>query len=151
MSKVSNVNDVNPAKYAGDIIERVCRLKYQIGHEVVSDDSGAVEIAFASGSTLFCDSGPDGDSVRMHHEAWVDPFAGPLSPENEDYVRKSGKWTKCDVSDEDPFVHVVGRKLTDIAPMSGAAGKLYGLLLNASGFLIAVYANADELHVRLLT
>ena len=93
----------------------------------------------------------DGDSVRIHNDAWIDPFAEPLSPANEDYVRTSGKWTKCDVSDEAPFAHLVGRKLIDVAPMPGATGKLYGLLLNASGYLLAIYANADELHVRLLT
>jgi hypothetical protein len=145
------MNDVDPAKYIGDTIARVCRLKYQIGQEIVSDDSGAVEITFTGGSTFFCDSGPDGDSVRIHDDAWIDPFAEPLSPANEDYVRTSGKWTKCDVSDEAHFAHLVGRKLIDVAPMSGATGKLYGLLLNVSGYLLAVYANVDELHVRLLT
>jgi hypothetical protein len=145
------MNDVDPAKYIGDTIARVCRLKYQIGQEIVFDDSGAVEITFAGGPTFFCDSGPDGDSVRIHDDAWIDPFAEPLSPANEDYVRTPGKWTKFDVSDEAPFAHLVGRKLIDAAPMSGATGKLYGLLLNVSGYLLAVYANTDELHVRLLT
>lgn len=148
---MSNVNDVDLTKYLGDTIACVPRLKYQIGQEVVSKDNGAVEVTFAAGSTFFCDSGPDGDSVRTYDDAWIDPFAEPLSPENEDYVQTSGKWTKFDVSDEDPFVYLVGRKLTDVAPMFGSAGKLYGLLLNASGYLLAIYANADELHVRLLT
>lgn len=145
------MNNVDLNKYLGDTIAQVRRLKYQIGQDVAAKDDGAVEIAFAAHATLRCDSGPDGDSVRVHADPWIDPFAGPLSPENEDYVRAVGKWTMYDVSDEYPFASLVGRKLTDLAPMVGAEGKLYGLLLNVTGYLLVIYANADELHVRLLT
>jgi hypothetical protein len=105
-------------------------------------------LTFSSGATLLCESGSDGDSVRASDTAWVDPFAGPLSAENEEYVRTSGKWVKHDVSDEPPFADLVNQKIFDIAPMTGTRGKTYGLLLNMSGHLLAVYANADELHVR---
>jgi hypothetical protein len=148
---MNDINDVDLTKYVGATISRVCRLRYQLGENVDSDDDGAIEVSFSTGATLYCEPGPDGDSVRVRDTVWIDPFAGQLSPENEEYVRTSGKWTKHDVSDENLFADLIDRKLIDIAPMSGSTGKLYGLLLNVSGYLLAVYANADELHVRLLT
>ncbi len=138
-------------KFVGETIARVCRLRYQAGDQVVSQEDGAVELVFASGAILSCESGSDGDSVRVRDTAWVDPFAGPLSPENEEFVRTSGKWVRHDVSDERPFADLINQKVFDIAPMTGARGKTYGLLVNVSGYLLALYANADELHVRLLS
>jgi hypothetical protein len=138
-------------KFVGETIARVCRLRYQIGDRVTSRDDGSVELVFASGAILLCESGSDGDSVRVRDTAWVDPFAGPLSPENEEFVRTSGKWVRHDVSDEPPFAELINRKVFDIAPMTGSTGKTYGLLVNVSGSLLALYANADELHVRLLS
>ncbi|HEX5404486.1 MAG TPA: hypothetical protein VFX16_19540 [Pseudonocardiaceae bacterium] len=82
-------------RYVGDTVSRVCRLRYQIGSNVVSDvDEGSVEFTFGSGATLFCESGPDGETLRTEDAPWVDTFAGPLSPENEEYVRTSGKWSR---------------------------------------------------------
>jgi hypothetical protein len=40
--------------------------------------------------------------------------------------------------------------VVDVAPITGTTGKQYGLVLNVSGYLLALYANADELRVRLL-
>ena len=140
------------AKYIGDTVSRVSRLRYQVGDDIVSGaNEGAVEITLGHGTTLYCESGPDGETIRIQDTPWVDPFAGPLSPENEEYVRTSGKWTKQDVSDEKPFAELIGRRVVDVAPMTGTTGKQYGLVLNVSGYLLALYANADELRVRLLT
>jgi hypothetical protein len=67
-------------------------LRCEFGGEITSNPAdGAVEIVFADGGVLFCDTGPDGDSLRLEDFAWTDPFAGPLSPENEEFVRTSGK------------------------------------------------------------
>jgi len=146
------VAELDIATYVGDTVSRVSRLRYQVGDDIVSGaNEGAVEITFGNGGTLFCESGPDGDTIRTQDTPWVDPFAGPLSPENEEYVRTSGKWTRYDVSGEKPFADLIGRRVADIAPVTGTTGKRYGLVLNVSGYLLALYANADELRVRLLS
>jgi hypothetical protein len=138
-------------KYIGDTVSRVSRLRYQLGDDITSDaNEGAVEIRFGDGTTLYCDAGPDGETIRAQDTPWVDPFAGPLSPANEEYVRTSGKWIKQDVSDEEPFADLISRRVVDMAPITGTTGKQYGLVLNVSGYLLALYANADELRVRLL-
>jgi hypothetical protein len=35
--------------------------------------------------------------------------------------------------------------------MVGSSGKLYGLLLDISGYKLVIYAPADEVHVSMLT
>ena len=146
------MTDLKFTKYYGDAVARISRLRYEVGGKVTSDPvDGAVEIVFTAGGVLFCDTGADGDSLTLQDFAWTDPFAGPLSPENEDYVRTSGKWVRHDVSAEPPFAELIGRKLFDVAPMLGSNDKLYGLLLDISGYKIVIYANADEVHVSLLT
>jgi len=54
------------------------------------------------------------------------------------------------VSDEEPFADLISRRVVDMAPITGTTGKQYGLVLNVSGHLLALYANADELRVRML-
>jgi hypothetical protein len=139
------------AKYVGDTVRSVCRLRYEVGEKVASGaNEGSVEITFGSGSTLLCESAADGETIRVADAPWVDPFGGALSEENEEFVRSSGRWVKYDASDQEPFVDLVGRQVTDVAPITGTSGKQYGVVLNVSGFLLSLYANADELHVRLL-
>jgi hypothetical protein len=47
-------------------------------------------------------------------------------------------------------VDLIGRKLYDVAPIVGSAGKLHGLLLDVSGYKLMIYAPADEVHVSVL-
>jgi hypothetical protein len=149
---MGGMSELRLASYVGDTVSRVSRLRYRVGDQVVSAaNEGSVELTFSSGATLFCESGPDGETLRTQDTPWVDPFAGPMSPENEEYVRTSGKWSRYDVSAEQPFADLLGRQVTDIATVTGTSGKRYGLVLNVSGHLLALYVNADELHVQLLT
>jgi hypothetical protein len=148
---VGGVSGIDLAKYVGATVARVSRLRYQVGDDVEAANDGSIEITFGSGAVLLCEAGADGETVRIEDKPWVDPFAGPLSPENEEYVATSGKWTKFDVSEESPFTDLVGRKVSDVAPVDGGTGKRYGLVVNVSGYLLAVYTMADELRVRLLS
>lgn len=139
------------AKYVGDTVQRVNRLRYEVGEKVASGaNEGSVEITFGSGSTLLCESAADGETVRVADAPWVDPFGGPLSAENLEFQRTAGRWVKYDASDQEPFAGLVGRQVVDIAPITGTSGKQYGVVVNVSGYLLGMYANADELHVRLL-
>lgn len=148
---MNGVTGVDVGKFVGGTVSQVRRLRYEVGGEVVSEpNEGSVELVFEDNSVLFCESAPDGETVAVHDTAWVDPFAGPLSPENEEFVRTSGKWARYDMSEETPFADLIGRKVVDVAWIAGATGKRYGLVLNVSGHLLAVYANADELRVRAL-
>lgn len=142
---------INLAKYVGDTVVRVSRLRYEVGDKVASGaDEGSVEITFRSGGTLLCESAADGETVRVADTPWVDPFGGPLSKENEEFVRTSGRWVKYDASDQQPFADLLDRRVVDVAPITGTTGKQYGVVVNVSGYLLGMYANADELHVRLL-
>ncbi len=144
--------DVDLARYRDDTATRISRLRHHPGAGQDADPvDGALELTFASGAVLFCDSGPDGDTVTLAAEAWTDPFAEPLSPANAEYVHTHGRWVRHDVSADEPFADLIGRPLFDLAPVSGLTGRLYGLVLNFSGYQLAVYNPADELRAILLT
>lgn len=143
--------DFDTVKYVGGIVSQVHRLRFELGGDVVSGpNEGSVEVRFEDGAVLLCECAPDGETIVVRDTAWVDPFAGTLSTENEEFVRTSGKWFRHDVSDEAPFADTISRTVVDIAAIVGTTGKRYGLVLNVSGFLLALYANADELRVQAL-
>ena len=132
--------------YVGDTLSGVRRVHHVLG-DTVNRKDGAIEFRFESGRILFCDSGPDGESIKLTEQPWVDPFEGNMSPENVRFVRQSGKLTAFDVSAEEPFASLIGSKVFDLAPMMGISGKIFGLVVNIYGALIAVYATFDECHV----
>lgn len=65
----------------------------------------------------------DGETLRVQMEAWEDPFAGPLSDENRDFVEKSGKWTAFDVSAEGVFAMFIGDVLDTVEPVLAGLAK----------------------------
>jgi hypothetical protein len=145
------VDVVNLARYVGDTVLRVSRLRYEVGDKVISGaNEGSVEITFRGGGTLLCESAADGETVSVADAPWVDPFGGSLTEENADFVRTSGRWVRYDASDQQPFADLIGRQVVDVAPITGTTGKRYGVVVNVSGYLLSMYANADELHARLL-
>jgi hypothetical protein len=141
------------SKYIEVKIARIFRLKYEVNGRIVSGNDGSVEIVFDDGALLRVDSGPSGDTVRLRDDPWSDPFSGQLSRENEEFVRKAGKWTRFDMSDDEQFADLIGRDISDIAPVSGSGSerKLYGVVLNVSGDLVALYCAADQLRVQRLS
>ncbi|HEY3689576.1 MAG TPA: hypothetical protein VGL46_04655 [Pseudonocardiaceae bacterium] len=132
--------------YLGDTLAGVRRIHHTAG-ETVERSVGAVEFRFESGRVLFMDSGPDGESLRMSAEEWVDPFEGNMTPENVEFVRQSGKLTAFDMSNEEPFASLIGTKVVDLAPMMALSDKVIGCVVNIYGIFVAVYANFDECYV----
>src|SRR4051812_24609664 len=99
--------------YVGDTLSGVRRIHHVHGSTVNRKD-GAVEFRFASGRFLFCDSAPDGESITLSDQPWVDPFDGKMTPENMRFVQQSGKLTAFDVSTEGPFATLIGSKVFDL-------------------------------------
>jgi hypothetical protein len=146
---ISKVPEPDLTKYVGGVVSRVRQLKYEFGGNIDSEpNEGTVELIFEDGSLLLCKSRLDGETVVIGDRPWIDPFAPPLSPENEEFVRTCGKLTRYDVSDTAPFADLIGRKLENIAVIAGT--KRYGLVLNVSGYLLALYAGAEELRIQLM-
>ncbi|MDT8913752.1 hypothetical protein [Amycolatopsis sp. PS_44_ISF1] len=132
--------------YLGDTLAGVRRIHHALS-ETVERSVGAVEFRFESGRVLFMDSGPDGESIRMSAEAWVDPFEGAMTPENVEFVKESGKLTAFDTSHQEPFVSLIGTKVVDLAPMMALSNKVIGCVVNIDGVFVAVYTSFDDCYV----
>lgn len=141
---------VDLAGYVGDTLAQVGRLRYELDGDPDDPAEDSLELTFSSGRILLCEGGPDGVAVQLSAQAWIDPFAEPLSAVNAEYVRTHGKWVWHDVSAEDEYTDLVGSALSDVAPLVGTTGRLYGLVLYFGGYQLAVYNIADELGVTLL-
>lgn len=89
----------------GDTISRVRRLRYEFPLGEPGQD-GDLELTFEGGTCLLFHS--VGERLVLLAEPWEDPFKGPLSPENEEFIRHSGKWTAYDVGNENEYVGLVG-------------------------------------------
>lgn len=127
----------------GSRLTRV-RRTYFVHGEGVDRSEGGVELSFSSGHFVFGDAGPDGDSMAISYEEWVDVFAEPLSPENREFVRTSGKHVAFDVSNDQPFKDLVGGSVMDIFEMSGVSGKSIGYVFNVHGEMLVMWVNSDE-------
>lgn len=133
----------------GDNLTGLRRIFYVL-NEDVDRSSGGVELRFASGRFLFCDSAPDGDSISVTTDRWADPFEGKMTPENIEYIASHGKLTAIDVSNEAPFDRLIGHQLIDASKIISVTGKMTGLIINVCGKLIAIYVNSDETYVATL-
>lgn len=136
--------------YIGQKLVAVRRIHYVLQGQI-DTSAGPIELRFSSGLVLFCDAGPDGESIALGDQLWVDPFADRMTEENEQYVRQHGKWTAIDTSDQPDFNQLIGSEVFDISRINGTTGKTYGILINIYGALIAAYVVADELHVARLS
>src|SRR5436190_1195550 len=88
---------VDLAGVVGQRITTIRRIFFVAGG-VVERSNGPIEFSFEDGSCLLLESGPDGETLRLSRASWQDPFLAPLSPENADFVARSGKWTAFCVS-----------------------------------------------------
>ncbi|MEU7475729.1 hypothetical protein AB0A63_07075 [Lentzea sp. NPDC042327] len=130
----------------GSVIAKVRRVNYVRpgGHREAEE--GPIELTLENGAVLLFESGSDGESLRLSTGEWADPFAGPLSPENQDFVARSGKWTAFDVSSEGDYRELVGRRVEDIS-LVVESGKTTGVELSVGSVFVRAVVVADELTV----
>jgi hypothetical protein len=133
---------------AGRVIVGVRRVCYVLRGDVTST-AGPLELSFADGSTLVLDAGPDGEALAVSTKPWVDPFASPLSSDNERYVGISGKWASFDVSREARYSGLLKMPVDGVEPHLTADGKVVGATIQAGSVVVRVEVGADELHVDL--
>jgi hypothetical protein len=129
----------------GNIVKRIRRILYVYEGRVASDE-GPLELTFADENVLLR-GGPDGERLTVERSPWVDPFREPLSPENAEFVRESGKWTAFDVSRTQPYTKLVDDRITDVIPIRGRKDKITGAVLMFAGHLVSVQVEADEMRV----
>ncbi|WP_446663586.1 hypothetical protein [Flexivirga sp. B27] len=130
----------------GQRVSAMRRVRYMYQGAVFSEH-GILELSFGRRTSLWMDSGHDGEKLRVCRGRWIDPFAEPLSAENREFVRTSGKWTAFDIDAEDDLGQLIGRSLDRVEPMWMFMGKLVGVRLTFGPSTVVVLSEADELHV----
>lgn len=127
-------------------IVRVRRINYVRPGGVRDVGEGPVEVALDNGAVFRLESGGDGESLRVAVGEWIDPFAEPLSPENREFVARSGKWVAVDVSSDRDFGKLIGARLSDLNLLI-ASGKIVGVELVFGSVTMRAEVRADELYV----
>ena len=82
---------------------------------------GPLEVTTEGHVTALLDIGSDLASVRWVVGPWHDPLAEPLSPENQEFVAKNGRWVSFDVSAEPGFADIVGRTILAVEELRPGA------------------------------
>jgi hypothetical protein len=111
---------------AGASIASVGRQHY-VYRNKIDRAKGPIELTFRDGRLLRLECGADGEALAIFTEPWVDPFRGPLSPENAEFVARSGKWTQFDVSADSLYSAFIGSLVTDLVPIRSQHGKVVGV------------------------
>lgn len=112
-------------------------------------DRGPIELSFGGGAVLFMDAASDGESLSLSTEPWADPFAGPLSAENAEFVRRSGKWSAIDVGGEPAIARLLGEQVIHVTPISNVDHRPVGAVLRIGRYDLRVEVVADDLYVEL--
>lgn len=131
----------------GRNVTTVRRVRYELAGTLRSDN-GPLEITFDD-SAIVLQPASDGELLAIESQAWTDPFAAPLSTENEEYVRTHGKWTAFDISKESPYDRLIGTQVELILPISNPGGAIVGLEVTFELAVLRVEVEADELLVDL--
>jgi hypothetical protein len=130
----------------GAPIRRVRRVFYVFKGQP-DTDFGPIELTIGERTFLF-DNEPDGDSLRVRQEVWLDPFSEPLAMEKRAFVEASGKWTAFDVSTDPSWARLIGEPLIGVEPVVSDAGKTTGIVLRTEhGGVLRLGVMADELFV----
>lgn len=116
-------------------------------HERFSWEDTPLQISFGAGQVLLLDGMSNGESLRASLTAWQDPFAGPLTPENQEFVNQYGKWKLHDVSMTEPYRSLVGQTLKIINPVVNQFGTLSGVQLGFDQTKLHFIVEFDECHI----
>lgn len=132
----------------GRMLTGIRRVWYEFRGQV-DQTVGALELTFDDGATVVLDSGANGQSLRVTLGSWRDPFEGELTPENQQFVESSGKWSGFDVRDEAPYVDLVGERLTRITPILLGEDDVIGAIMTIGKHEVRAEVVADDLVVNI--
>jgi hypothetical protein len=133
----------------GARVERIRRVLCVNPDGTIEGGEGDLELTFADGNVRWFRVGGDGETLNVRDEPWTDPFAAPLSPENAEFVRRSGKWTAFDLTEVPPWSALVGPILA-VDPVN-RAGKMTGaVLVMETGRRLEIDCDGDEISVKIL-
>lgn len=130
----------------GRAIASLSVLVYEQGGELSWEDT-PLQISFACGNVLFLDSMPNGEELRVQLTAWQDPFAGNLTPENQEFVGSYGKWKVIDISTVEPYRSLIGQVIKEINPIVNQFGTFSGVQFGFESTKLYFIVEFDECHI----
>lgn len=134
------------AELPGRFIQKIRRVMYVLKGKVTTE-AGPIEITLADGIVLLLDVASDGEALSVKPSPWTDHFAEPLSPENREFIERSGKWTAFDVSQDMPYSKAIGQMVEDIITIKTPDNKVTGATFMMSTCVVQVQIEADEVSV----
>lgn len=129
----------------GKSLSRISRILFEHRGELDESD-GAVELN-AFGEVFLLDGAPDGQSLRLRRQAWIDPFTEPLSAENQSFVQEHGKWVRVDKSDEEKFASLVAKPISRVVALADEHGVISGVRITVEDSSMWVVVQGDECRV----
>jgi hypothetical protein len=131
----------------GKCISKIFRIFYNYQGEI-DEEAGALEFQFHNSSTVLLDSGSDGEALFWSSTPWADPFSGPLSEENQQFIAEHGRWHRFDVSERVEYRDIVGKEINDVELLRSDFGKIVGVVLRSAGKnILRAEVIADEFYV----
>ena len=114
---------------------------------VVEPGDGPLEVHLEDGAVFVFSGASDGESLRVETQSWTDPFDGATSPENEEFVAKSGKWSRVSVSSEAPYSELIGAKVNAVELLENEFRREAGLAIETEARTLWFVVQGDEDHV----
>lgn len=127
----------------GHTVARVGQILYEY-NGVTNHSDCMLQLTMENGATILLSGGSDGASLRVSDEPWIDYFAEPLSEENREFVRTSGKWTCFDVSGQEHMAKLVGATLHAARPICDGANNIRGVQLEVDTIYLNYVVEGDE-------
>jgi Protein of unknown function (DUF3037) len=127
----------------GREIARIRRLHYVFQDEVNASD-GPIELTFADGSVVMCDSAADW-TLEFYGAAWVDPLPEPLSEADRAYVDRYGRWSAYDLTDQALYTGLANQTVQQAIPQYNELLELTGLVIRTDEVILDLQLWAGEL------
>jgi hypothetical protein len=121
------------------------RIAYEFDG-AVDVSCGALELRFEGGEIVFLRCAADGERMMLEQVAWHDPFAAPLSPDNEAFVQNSGKYIRVDTAAAPPSL-TIGDELSRYALIRNRFGTCAGVRLEFVRRPVRFLVQCDEAYV----
>lgn len=129
---------------AGKVV-RVERTFYDF-KGVIDETQGDIQIQFSDGCARFR-SARGGEVLEVEESPWSDPFAEPLTDENELFVASHGKWRLIDVSGRAHYRDLIGESLSNVRILANRSGRPCGVKLAFGAAVMNVFVDGDEVCV----
>ena len=132
---------------AGKVIASIRRIIYVTDQE--HSENTQFELTFADNTVFLLGVASDGDSMSLSTTPWNDPFHNKRTPENLEFLQKSGHWVASDASDSKALQSMIGGTIQLIQMIIDYADRVTGVIFELSNASVIVRVAGDMLSISL--